>query len=61
VALVASRIGNERFAQGSLVRLFDTELETGESYFLLLRREDATRADVRAVTQWLLNEFRIAA
>lgn len=61
VALVSSRLGNERFAQGSLVRLFDAELETGESYFLLLRREDATRPDVQALTQWLLNEFRLAA
>lgn len=61
VALVASRIGTERFAQGSLVRLFSTELQTGESYFLLLRREDADRPDVRALTQWLLNEFRVAA
>ena len=61
VALVSSRLGYERFSQGSLVRLFDTELETGESYFLLLRREDASRPDVRALTQWLLNEFRIAA
>jgi LysR family glycine cleavage system transcriptional activator len=61
VALVASRFGNERFAQGSLVQLFDTELETGESYFLLLRREDASRPDVLALTQWLLKEFRVAA
>jgi len=61
VALVSARLGNERFAQGSLVRLFDTELQTGESYFLLLRREDATRPDVNALTQWLLNEFRVAA
>lgn len=61
VALVSAPLGNERFAQGSLVKLFDTELTTGESYFLLLRREDATRPDVRALTQWLLNEFRVAA
>lgn len=62
VALVASRIGNDRFEQGSLVRLFSsTELQTGESYFLLLRHEDAQRPDVRALTQWLLNEFRVAA
>ncbi|MFL6549712.1 MAG: LysR substrate-binding domain-containing protein [Povalibacter sp.] len=61
VALVSTRLGTERFAQGSLVKLFDTELQTGESYFLLLRPEDATRPDVRALTQWLLNEFRVAA
>jgi LysR family glycine cleavage system transcriptional activator len=61
VALVASRLGNERFAQGSLVKLFDTELQTGESYFLLLRHEDAERPDVRALMQWLLDEFKEAA
>lgn len=61
VALVASRIGTDLFAKGSLVRLFSTELQTGESYFLLLRREDANRPDVRALTQWLLNEFATAA
>lgn len=59
VALVSSRLGNERFTQGSLVRLFDTELETGESYFLLLRRDDAARPDVQALTQWLLKEFQV--
>lgn len=61
VALVSSRLSNDRFAQGSLVKLFDTELATGESYFLLLRPEDATRPDVRTLTQWILDEFRSAA
>jgi LysR family glycine cleavage system transcriptional activator len=61
VALVSSRLGNHRFAQGSLVKLFDAELETGESYYLLLRREDAERPDIRALTQWMLDEFRTAA
>jgi DNA-binding transcriptional LysR family regulator len=54
-------VGNQRFTQGSLVKLFDTELETGESYYLLLRREDAERPDIRALTQWMLDEFRTAA
>lgn len=61
VALVSSRLGNQRFAQGSLVKLFDTELETGESYYLLLRREDAERPHIRVFTQWMLEEFRAAA
>ncbi len=61
VALVSSRLGNQRFAQGSLVKLFDAELQTGESYFLILRREDAERPDIRALTQWILDEFRSAA
>jgi LysR family transcriptional regulator, glycine cleavage system transcriptional activator len=61
IALVSSRLGNERFSQGTLVRLFDTELHTGESYFLLLRPEDASRPDIRTLTQWILDEFRTAA
>ena len=61
VALVSSRLSNDRFAQGTLVKLFDTELQTGESYFLLLRPEDASRADVRTLMQWILDEFRSAA
>lgn len=61
VALVSSRLGNERFVQGSLVKLFDRELETGESYFLILRKEDAARPDIKALTQWLIDEFSVAA
>ena len=61
VALVSTRLGNERFAQGSLIKLFDRELETGESYFLILRKEDAERPDVKALTAWLIEEFSIAA
>lgn len=61
IALVSSRLGNDRFQQGSLVKLFDTELQTGESYFLLLRPEDESRPDIQALTQWFLDEFKTAA
>lgn len=61
VALVSTRLGNERFAQGSLVKLFDRVLETGESYFLVFRKEDAARPDIKALTQWLIDEFSVAA
>lgn len=61
VALVSSRLGNERFAEGTLVKLFDRELETGESYYLILRREDAERPNVKALRQWLIEEFSFAA
>jgi LysR family glycine cleavage system transcriptional activator len=61
VALVSTRLGNERFAQGSLIKLFDRELETGESYFLVLRKEDAARPEIKALTQWLIDEFSVAA
>ncbi len=61
VALVSSRLGNERFAEGSLVKLFGDELQTGESYLLVMRKEDAQRADLRAFTRWILREFSAAA
>lgn len=60
VALVSSRLGIERFQHGTLVKLFDTELDTGESYFLILRPEDAERPEVQALTRWLLHEFKLA-
>lgn len=61
VALVSSRLGSERFAQGSLVKLFDNELVTGESYCLILRREDAARPSVQALTQWIVEQFSVTA
>jgi len=61
VALVSAPLGHERFMQGSLIKLFDTELHTGESYFLVLRNEDAERPDVRALERWILEQFTIAA
>jgi LysR family glycine cleavage system transcriptional activator len=58
VALVSSRLGSDRFQHGSLVKLFDTELHTGESYYLLVRPDDAARPDIRALTEWILAEFK---
>jgi LysR family transcriptional regulator, glycine cleavage system transcriptional activator len=61
VALVSAPLAAARFAQGSLVRLFDAELQTGESYFLVMRKADAVRPDVRALLSWIIQEFGIAA
>jgi LysR family glycine cleavage system transcriptional activator len=61
VGLVSSPLSRTRFRSGSLVKLFDAELPTGEAYYLIYRREDAVRAEVTALTQWLLSEFADAA
>lgn len=61
VALVSSPLSRTRFRAGSLVKLFDAELPTGEAYYLIYRREDSERAEVNALTQWLLSEFADAA
>jgi LysR family glycine cleavage system transcriptional activator len=57
VALVSPRLSAQRFRQNKLVRAFDGELSTGESYFLVHRHEDATRGDVQALKRWILKEF----
>jgi LysR family glycine cleavage system transcriptional activator len=60
VALVPSRLSADRFNAGGLVRLFDAELTTNESYVLLHRPEDRSREDLQELTQWILNECRVA-
>ncbi|MBC7982408.1 MAG: LysR family transcriptional regulator [Candidatus Obscuribacterales bacterium] len=57
VGLVSTPLGIARFRAGSLVKLFDTELRTGEAYYLIHRPEDAERNEVHVLTQWLLSEF----
>jgi LysR family glycine cleavage system transcriptional activator len=56
-ALVSAPLAVRRFASGTLERVFDTELTTGEGYFLIARPEDAGRLGVRALIDWLRSEF----
>jgi preprotein translocase subunit YajC len=42
------------------VKLFDAELVTNESYFLLQRPEDRQREDLQELTNWILKECRVA-
>ncbi len=60
VALVPSRLSADRFVAGGLVKLFDAELTTNESYVLLHRPEDRKREDLQELTQWILSECRVA-
>jgi DNA-binding transcriptional LysR family regulator len=60
VALVPSRLSADRFASGALVKLFDAELTTNESYVLLHRPENAAHKALQKFTHWILNEFRVA-
>lgn len=61
IALVSAPLGARRFESGSLVRLFAEELDSGDSYFLLHRREDGARPEVQALKAWLLEEFGAGA
>ena len=49
------------FAAGSLVKVFDRELTTGESYYLVTRPEDAQRLGVRALIGWMLQQYGAAS
>ena len=56
-ALVSAPLTRGRFARGALHRVFDQEITTGESYFVLLRAADAERPGVHALSSWLVSEF----
>ena len=60
VALVPSRLSADRFVTGGLVKLFDTELMTNESYVLLHRPEARAREDLQELTPWILKSCRVA-
>jgi len=60
IALVPSRLSADRFNAGGLVKLFEAELTTNESYYLLHRPEDRAREDLQELTRWILSECRVA-
>jgi LysR family transcriptional regulator, glycine cleavage system transcriptional activator len=61
VGLVSERLSRARFSAGTLTKVLDAELPTGEAYYLIHRPEDGQRNEVSALTQWLLSEFSGAA
>ena len=56
----AGEVPTDRFAAGGLVKLFDAELRTNESYVLLQRPEDRSREDLQELTRWILSECQVA-
>jgi LysR family glycine cleavage system transcriptional activator len=60
IALVSAPVAAARFAAGTLARLCDQEITTGEAYYVLSRPEDAPRQPVRALVSWLLQQFGTA-
>jgi LysR family glycine cleavage system transcriptional activator len=57
IALVSAPLAASRFSSGSLTKVFDTELATGECYFLVTRPDDAQRLGVQALIGWLLQQY----
>lgn len=57
VALMPARICGPRFERGTLVRIDGFRLPATDAYWLVARREDTARPEVRAFTQWLAEQF----
>lgn len=58
IALVPTFVCERRLRPGRLVRIADSEIESGDAYFLVYRPEDRVRPDVRAFLSWALTELR---
>ena len=61
IALVSAPLSASRFSAGSLTKLFDSELATGESYYLVTRGPQVERPGAASLIGWLLHQFRAAA
>ena len=58
IALVPTYVCERRSRSGRLVRIADSEVESGNSYYLLFRAEDRSRPEVRAFLSRALTELR---
>jgi LysR family glycine cleavage system transcriptional activator len=58
IALLPSELSRRKFTTGRLARVFDDELVTEENYTLLVRTEDESRDDIRALCAWLIDSCR---
>lgn len=58
VALVPTALCSAWFETGALVRIFSIELALSDTYYLVSRPRDAEKPEVKAVTEWALEEFR---
>jgi LysR family transcriptional regulator, glycine cleavage system transcriptional activator len=58
IALLPAELSRRKFATGRLARVFDDELVTEENYTLLVRTEDESRDDIRALCAWLIDSCR---
>jgi LysR family glycine cleavage system transcriptional activator len=56
-ALVSAPLARQRFASGTLQRVFPQEVSTGESYYVVQRLPVAARPEVRALGDWLVEQF----
>ena len=58
IALVPTFVCDRRPRPARLVRIADSEVESGEAYFVVHRAEDRARPELRAFLSWALAELR---
>jgi len=56
-ALIPQQLSDSWLASKSLVQLFDHELETSDSYYLVYRPEDRDNEDISLFREWVLQRF----
>lgn len=57
VALVPMPLSKDRFQSGALTRLYRREVTTQDRYYFVCSKDAQTEAPVKALRQWVLNEF----
>ncbi|HEX9207401.1 MAG TPA: LysR substrate-binding domain-containing protein [Steroidobacteraceae bacterium] len=59
IALMPALVCGPWFERGALVRIDGFELDSNEAYYLVARRADMERPEVRDFTQWLIERFQV--
>jgi len=59
-ALVPARLCGTMFGSGTLVPLFEHELETADGFYFACAKDDAKNEDVQMLRDWVVTTFAIA-
>jgi LysR family glycine cleavage system transcriptional activator len=60
IALMPALVCEPWFERGALVRIEGFEYPANDAYFLVARRDDIARSELRALTDWMIEQFRFA-
>jgi LysR family glycine cleavage system transcriptional activator len=60
IALMPAIVCEPWFERGALARLDGFEYSAKDAYYLVARRDDTVRSEVRAFTDWMVEQFRVA-
>ena len=58
IGLISWPLGRDWFDKGSLTRVFDEEVATGNHFCVALRSEDVARREVCELRDWVIAEFK---